>query len=115
MGSTQDYDRVGLVGRAFALLGLALIAVAITACLALVDEDTTYNRVDLEKTAEIRNEEQQSKSGWSPWHGESLTGWPVRTWVRGHLAYYEGAFNDQQLGSEAQFDHLRGGYWKTGS
>ena len=80
-----------------------------------VGYDADLVLVDLEKTAEIRNEEQLSKSGWSPWHGESLTGWPVRTWVRGHLAYCEGAFNDQQLGSEAQFDHLRGGYWKTGS
>jgi len=80
-----------------------------------VGYDADLVLVDLEKTAEIRNEEQQSKCGWSPWHGESLTGWPIRTWVRGHLAYCEGAFNDQQLGSEAQFDHLRGGYWKTGS
>jgi dihydroorotase len=80
-----------------------------------VGYDADLVLVDLEKTAEIRNEEQQSKCGWSPWHGESLTGWPVRTWVRGHLAYCEGVFNDQQLGSEAQFDHLRGGYWKTGS
>ena len=79
-----------------------------------VGYDADLVLVDLEKTAEIRNEEQLSKSGWSPWHGESLTGWPVRTWVRGHLAYCEGALNDQQLGSEAQFDHLRGGYWKTG-
>ena len=79
-----------------------------------VGYDADLVLVDLGKTAEIRNEEQQTKCGWSPWHGESLTGWPVRTWVRGHLAYSEGAFDDQQLGSEAQFDHLRGGYWKTG-
>jgi len=80
-----------------------------------VGYDADLVLVDLEKTAEIRNEEQQTKCGWSPWHGESLTGWPVRTWVRGHLAYCEGTFDDQQLGSEAQYDHLRGGYWKTGS
>ena len=80
-----------------------------------VGYDADLVLVDLEKTAEIRNEDQQTKSGWSPWHGESLTGWPVRTWVRGHLAYYEGEFDDQQLGSDAQFDQLRGGYWKTGS
>ena len=80
-----------------------------------VGYDADLVLVDLEKTAEIRNEDQQTKSGWSPWHGESLTGWPVRTWVRGHLAYCEGEFDDQQLGSEAQFDHQRGGYWKTGS
>ena len=79
-----------------------------------VGYDADLVLVDLGKTAEIRNEEQQTKCGWSPWHGESLTGWPVRTWVRGHLAYCEGAFDDKQLGSEAQFDHLRGGYWKTG-
>ena len=80
-----------------------------------VGYDADLVLVDLEKTAEIRNAEQQTKCGWSPWDGESLTGWPVRTWVRGHLAYCEGVFDDQQLGSEAQFDHLRGGYWKTGS
>ena len=80
-----------------------------------VGYDADLVLVDLEKTAEIHNAEQQTKCGWSPWDGESLTGWPVRTWVRGHLAYCEGVFDDQQLGSEAQFDHLRGGYWKTGS
>ena len=42
--------------------------------------------------AEIRNEKQLTKCGWSPWHGATLTGWPVRTWVMGHEVYRDGQF-----------------------
>ena len=78
-----------------------------------VGYDADLVLVDLEKTEEIRNDQQQTKCGWSPWHGETLTGWPVRTWVMGHCVYCDGSFNANQLGGEAQFDHARGGYWKT--
>lgn len=67
--------------------------------------------VDLNKRAEVRNEEQLTKCGWSAWHGETLTGWPVRTWVGGHEVFREGKVDESQLGTEAQFDHARGGYW----
>lgn len=69
--------------------------------------------VDLNKSAEIRNESQETKSRWSPWHGETLTGWPVRTWVHGQEVFRAGQINDQIRGREAQYDHARGGYWKT--
>ena len=46
--------------------------------------------VDLEKQAVVLNEEQQTKCRWSPWHGTSLTGWPVRTWVMGHTVFEAG-------------------------
>lgn len=69
--------------------------------------------VDLERSAQIRNEEQLTKCGWSPWHGETLTGWPVRTWVMGREVYREGRFLADRGGQEAQFDHARGGYWAT--
>ena len=71
--------------------------------------------VDLQRSEEIRNEEQVTKSRWSPWHGETLTGWPVKTWVMGHLAFDRDRTNQvfdlSQLGQEAQYDHARGGYW----
>ena len=67
--------------------------------------------VDLELSREIRNEDQITKAGWSPWHGQKLTGWPLQTWVMGHLAYDNGRFDASRLGSEARFDHARGGYW----
>jgi dihydroorotase len=78
-----------------------------------VGYDADLVLVDLERTNTVRNEEQESKCRWSPWHGETLTGWPMRTWVMGHLVYNNGQFDESVLGSEARFDHARGGYWNT--
>jgi dihydroorotase len=77
-----------------------------------VGYDADFVLVDLERVAEVRNEDQITKCGWSPWHGERLVGWPVRTWVMGHEVYREGQFLTDRCGQEARFDHARGGYWK---
>lgn len=69
--------------------------------------------VDLHKTAEVRNEDQQTKCRWSPWHGQTLQGWPVRTWVLGHEVFRDGQFDESRCGGEAVYDHARGGYWQT--
>lgn len=69
--------------------------------------------VDLNRTATIRNEDQLTKCGWSPWHGVALTGLPVRTWVMGRQVFAEGKVDDSVRGTEAQYDHARGGYWAT--
>jgi dihydroorotase len=86
------------------IMGKGRIAVGYDADLVLLD---------LNKTATIRNEEQETKSRWSPWHGVSLTGWPVRTWVMGQEVFKGGRINDAVRGREAQYDHARGGYWAT--
>jgi len=78
-----------------------------------VGYDADLVLVDLQKSATIRNEEQETKCRWSPWHGETLAGWPVRTWVLGQEVFRDGKINDGIRGREAQFDHTRGGYWKT--
>jgi dihydroorotase len=78
-----------------------------------VGHDADLVLVDLHKTAVIRDEEQESKCKWSPWHGEAITGWPVRTWVMGHEVYREGRFDESYRGREAVYDHARGGYWAT--
>jgi len=67
--------------------------------------------VDLEKRQTIRNDEQLTKSGWSPWDGVTLTGWPVRTWVMGRTVFSDGKVDTAARGTEARFDHARGGYW----
>ncbi|HEX2476233.1 MAG TPA: dihydroorotase [Lacipirellulaceae bacterium] len=90
--------------RVWDLVGKGRIAVGYDADLVLVD---------LEREAEIRNENQITKCGWSPWHGERLFGWPVRTWVMGHEVYRDGQFNSERMGREVRFDHARGGYWAT--
>jgi dihydroorotase len=76
-----------------------------------VGYDADLVLVDLNKTATIDNAEQVTKSGWSPWHGTSLTGWPVRTWVGGQEVFREGVIDESVRGTEAQFEHARGGYW----
>jgi dihydroorotase len=69
--------------------------------------------VDLRRTRTVRNDEQLTKSGWSAWDGVELTGWPVRTWVRGREAFRDGRIDDSVRGEAAVFDHARGGYWAT--
>jgi dihydroorotase len=90
--------------RVWDIVGKGRIAVGYDADLVLVD---------LNKTAEVRNEEQFTKCGWSPWHGVKLTGWPVRTYVMGREVFRDGKIVSDQPGSEATFDHARGGYWAT--
>lgn len=56
--------------------------------------------VDLNKSQTILNENQLTKCGWSPWHGETLQGWPVRTWVMGQTVFADGKVIDGVRGQE---------------
>ncbi|MCI0360621.1 MAG: dihydroorotase [Planctomycetaceae bacterium] len=78
-----------------------------------VGYDADLVLVDLNKTATVRNEEQETKCRWSPWDGVSLTGWPVRTWVLGREVFRDGRIDDSVRGGEAEYDHSRGGYWAS--
>ncbi len=69
--------------------------------------------VDLHRQHKIRNEEQLTKSKWSPWHGVTLTGLPVRTWIMGQTVFRDGQVDADHRGAEARFDHSLGGYWGT--
>jgi dihydroorotase len=69
--------------------------------------------VDLAKRDTVLNENQLAKCGWSPWHGQELVGWPVRTWVMGQQVFCDGKLNEQVRGKEAVYDHTRGGYWAS--
>lgn len=78
-----------------------------------VGYDADLVLVDLNKVETIRNADQLTKSKWSPWDGVTLTGWPVRTWVRGQTVFQLGQVVDTPCGAEVMFDHARGGYWAT--
>ena len=72
------------------------------------DADLTV--VDMNHTEVIRNEEQQTKCGWSPWDGCELQGWPMQTWVQGRQVFRRETdggnwFAQECLGTEIQFDH----------
>ncbi|QDV75188.1 Allantoinase [Planctomycetes bacterium K2D] len=79
-----------------------------------VGYDADLVLVDLEARHTVRNAEQITKSGWSPWDGVELVGRPVRTMILGRTVYAEGRFDDSVRGAEARYDHARGGYWATG-
>ncbi len=76
-----------------------------------VGYDADLVLVDLKKSAVVLNEQQETKARWSPWHGETLTGWPVRTWVLGREVFREGQIDGTVRGGEIAYDHSRGGYW----
>lgn len=71
--------------------------------------------VDPQQRRTILNSEQQTKCGWSPWHGCEVIGVPVRTWVRGQTVFRREKgvdwISDVVCGSEAHYDNQRGGYW----
>lgn len=73
--------------------------------------------VDMQRTATVENQRQQTKCGWSPWHGRSLQGWPVMTLVNGLPVYrwddqtQKPWLADDLPGREIRYDHQRGGYW----
>ncbi|MDE2973475.1 MAG: dihydroorotase [Gemmatimonadota bacterium] len=69
--------------------------------------------VDMEAERAVRNEEQRTKCGWSPWHGTVLKGWPVRTWAGGRTVFADGRVERKPVGGEIVFDHALGGYWAT--
>lgn len=78
-----------------------------------VGYDADVVLVDLNKTHTVRDEEQLTKCGWSPWHGTELTGWPVATWVMGQNVFRDGTVATEAHGHEIVYDHGRGGYWAT--
>ena len=70
--------------------------------------------VDLNQERTIRDEDQHTKSKWSPWSGVTLQGWPVSTWVGGNEVWsQEKGFDENHRGRKPIFDHERGGYWAT--
>ena len=90
--------------RVWDLIGKGRIQVGYDADLVLVD---------LNRTRTVHNDQQRTKCGWSPWDGQTLTGWPVRTYVMGREVFRDGQVNDDVRGSEIRYDHQRGGYWNT--
>jgi dihydroorotase len=61
--------------------------------------------VDMDRTQTVLNDQQLTKSGWSPWHGVALQGWAVRTWVMGKTVFRDGAVINGVRGQEVLFDH----------
>jgi dihydroorotase len=61
--------------------------------------------VDLDRTKVVRNETLQSKAGWSPYAGKTLTGWPVYTIVGGQVVYDQGRIRPNVRGRALTYKH----------
>jgi dihydroorotase len=90
--------------RVWGLVGKGRIGVGYDADLVIVDMNARRT---------IINEQQFTKSRWSPWAGETLTGWPIRTLVAGRTVFLNGRLVSNVRGMRVRCDHARGGYWKT--
>lgn len=60
--------------------------------------------IDFKKTKELTDDQVISKSGWSPFSGKKITGWPVTTIVNGNIVYQEGEFFTDIKGKEIQIE-----------
>lgn len=59
--------------------------------------------VDVKASNTIRNEDQLTKCGWTPWHGRTITGKPVLTVVNGQVVFENGQVNDNIRGRELMY------------
>ncbi|MDY8109548.1 dihydroorotase [Fulvimarina sp. 2208YS6-2-32] len=65
--------------------------------------DADFTIVDLKREVVIRDEWIGSKSNWTPYHGRTVTGWPVGTIVRGNRVMWEGDLSMPSKGEAAEF------------
>jgi len=68
-----------------------------------VGYDADLTIVDLKRTQTITNEWVKSRVGWTPYHGVSVTGWPVGTIVRGHKVMWENELVTPSQGQPMRF------------
>lgn len=75
--------------------------------------------VDMDLSLQVLDKYQLTKSKWSPWHRQTLQGWPVRTFVMGKEVFkreddrHSISLGQKAHGHEIKFDHKLGGYWKN--
>lgn len=68
-----------------------------------VGYDADLTIVDMKRSEMITHEQAGSKAGWTPYHGKTVTGWPVGTIVRGHKVMWEGEIVNPALGEPVEF------------
>lgn len=68
-----------------------------------VGYDADLTIVDLKRRETITNDWIESKAGWTPYDGITVTGWPVGTIVRGHIVMWQGELVEKNLGQPIHF------------
>ncbi len=65
--------------------------------------DADFTLVDLRRTETIQAKDGASKCGWTPYDGETVTGWPVRTIIRGATVMADGEIVRKGGGKPVRF------------
>lgn len=81
-------------GRIFQLAGKGRIAVGY---------DADFTVVDLKARRTITNAWSESRSGWTPFDGREVTGWPVGTFIRGRQVMSDGEIIGTAGGEAVRF------------
>jgi dihydroorotase len=68
-----------------------------------VGYDADFTVVDLKAKRRIENSWIASKSGWTPYDGKTVTGWPVATIIRGSIVMREDALLARPIGQPIRF------------
>lgn len=65
--------------------------------------DADFTLVDLKAKRIIRNEDQATRAGWTPFDGFEAQGWPMATIIRGQLVMKEGEIVTPSVGEPMRF------------
>ena len=65
--------------------------------------DADFTIVDLAGERRITDDWIESRSGWTPYDGETVTGWPVATIIRGRAVMRDGALIGEPAGRPVRF------------
>lgn len=71
-----------------------------------VGYDADLTLVDLAATREITSDWLASRCGWSPFEGDTVTGWPMATIIRGHVVMQDGEVAGPAIGEALRFSEV---------
>ncbi|PHS23594.1 MAG: dihydroorotase [Robiginitomaculum sp.] len=66
--------------------------------------DADFTLADMKATRKITDADSASKSGWTPFDGRSVTGWPMATIIRGQGVMRDGALENTGRGKPIYFE-----------
>ncbi len=80
--------------RLFGIAGKGRIAVG---------NDGDFTLVDLSAKRQILDQDMANRSGWTPFHGREVTGWPMATIIRGRMVMRDGELLGSAIGEPMRF------------
>ena len=73
-----------------------------------VGYDADFTIVDLNRKHMIADAQMASKCGWTPFDGDTVTGWPIGTIIRGRRVMWEGEILGDAAGAPVRFQETLG-------